>query len=70
MLTCAGPAAHACDCLHLFMRQQYQKADFLLRVHVLSLQDAVQYDLYSQPIRPPFQYGTHATVRIQRVYKG
>lgn len=70
LLACAGPAASACSCLYLSMRQNYQKADFVLRVHVQSLQDTVHYDLCSQPLRPPFQYGTHATVQIQRVYKG
>jgi len=69
-LAFACTAAMACDCLFMSMRENYRKADFVLRVHVLSLQDTVQYDLYSQPIHPPFQYGAYATVRVQQVFKG
>jgi len=62
--------ARACDCLEQSTAQNYRRADFVLRVHVEAIQDTVQYDLYSNPVRPPFDAGTYVKARVQRVYKG
>lgn len=63
-------SARACDCAWLSMRENYRKADVVLQVHVDSIQDTAQVDLYSNPVRPPFAAGTQVTARVQRVYKG
>lgn len=50
--------------------QNYRRADFVLRVHIEVIQDTVQYDLYSNPGRPPFAASAYVQARVQRVYKG
>ena len=62
--------ARACDCLRQSTMQNYRRADFVLRVHIEVIQDTVQYDLYSNPGRPPFAAGAYVQARVQRVYKG
>jgi len=62
--------ARACDCLGQSTAQNYHRADFVLRVHIEAIQDTVQYDLYSNPVRPPFAAGAGVRARVRRAYKG
>jgi hypothetical protein len=63
-------SARACECLWLAIRENYRRADLVLRVHIVSIQDTLHYDLYSNPVRPPFTAGTRVVARVRRVYKG
>lgn len=60
----------ACDYLSFTMAQACQQADLIVRARVVALRDSVHYNLYSDPIRPPFTAGTQPVLRITRVLKG
>ena len=62
--------AQACDCLGQSTAQNYRRADFVLWVHIEAIEDTVQYDLYSNPVRPPFAAGAGVRARVRRIYKG
>ncbi|TVT42729.1 hypothetical protein FNT36_01145 [Hymenobacter setariae] len=62
--------AGACDCLFLTMQQAYRAADYVVRARVIALRDTVHYDLYSNPVRPPFRSGYLPVLRINKLYKG
>jgi hypothetical protein len=62
--------AGACDCVFLPMQQAYQAADCVVQARVVALRDTLHYDLYSQPVRPPFRSGYLPVLRIEKSYKG
>ena len=60
----------ACDCQVWSMQRAYQSADCVVQARVEALRDTVHYDLYSQPVRPPFRSGYLPVLRLQKVLKG
>ena len=63
-------ASSACSCGYMSMQENFEKSTYVVKATILSLADTVQYDLYSQPIKPPFVYGYKPVIVIDRVYKG
>lgn len=64
-------AAGACDCLPpSSIKAAYQAADYVVQVRVAALRDTIHYDLYSQPVRPPFRSGYSPVLSVEKVFKG
>ena len=63
-------AAEACSCNPMGMRENFKSADYVVQVSVLALNDTVQYDLYSNPLYPPFLQGRFPKLRVIKSYKG
>lgn len=70
LLSLAGRAAGACECLAQTLQQAYQAADCVVQVRVVALRDTLHYDLYSQPVRPPFRAGSQPVLQVRKVVKG
>jgi hypothetical protein len=41
-----------------------------VRVKVVEITDSIQYDLYSNPVKPPYTYGNLPILKVQKIYKG
>ncbi len=45
-------------------------SDYVVRVKVVEITDSIQYDLYSNPLKPPYKHGNRPILKVQKVYKG
>lgn len=70
LLTFSLRLGGACDYTTLTMTQACQRADLIVRARVVALRDSMHYNLYSEPIKPPFTAGNQPVLRIMRVLKG
>lgn len=70
VLSLSVRVAGACDCVTSSMKEAYRMADYVVQVRVTALRDTVQYDLYSQPVRPPFRSGYLPVLAVEKVFKG
>ncbi|WP_159452080.1 hypothetical protein [Hymenobacter roseosalivarius] len=52
------------------MEENFKKADYVIKVQVVSLADTLHFDLYSNPVRPPFTYGYSPSLLVNKVLKG
>lgn len=60
----------ACSCASASIQKDFAHAAYVVEAQVMSLADTVHYDLYSNPIHPPFQKGHIPQLQINRGYKG
>lgn len=70
LLTFSLRLGGACDYTSFTMAQACQRADLIVRARIVALRDSVHYNLYSDPIKPPFTAGNQPVLRITRVLKG
>lgn len=70
LLSLSVRVAGACDCVTFSMKEAYRMANYVVQVRVVALYDTVHYDLYSQPVRPPFRSGYLPVLSVEKVFKG
>jgi hypothetical protein len=63
-------ASNACECVPSSLKQTFSLSDYVVKVKVIEITDPIQYDLYSNPVKPPYQYGNQPALKVQKIYKG
>ena len=63
-------ASNACECAPSSLKQTYVLSDYVVRVKVVEITDSIQYDLYSNPVKPPYKYGKRPILKVEKIYKG
>jgi hypothetical protein len=63
-------ASDACECAPSSLKQTYALSNYVIKVKVVEITDSIQYDLYSNPVKPPYKYGNRPILKVQKIYKG
>jgi hypothetical protein len=63
-------ASNACECAPSRLIQTYKSSKYVVKVKVVEITDSIQYDLFSNPLNPPYKYGNRPVLKVQKVYKG
>lgn len=62
--------ANACECSITTFAQNFKSTDYVVKVKVIALKDTVHYNIYSNPIYPPFKTGFNTILKVQKNLKG